>query len=189
MEIKKYWTESVSFQEFLKDAQKRIESPQNQEDMDKKKYYELGMQRMSRVLKTYTPDENHLQVLKEKNFKGKVLIITESWCGDSSQITPVVNAFFEGKNEVKIFYRDSDTTLIDAFLTDGARAIPKVLFLNENFEVFATWGPRPKYGLELLKKFKENPESYPREKFYNDLQVYYARNKGKDIIEEILELL
>ena len=42
---------------------------------------------------------------------------------------------------------------------------------------------------ELLKKFKENPETYPREEFYNDLQVYYAKNKGKDAIQEILELL
>ena len=27
----------------------------------------------------------------------------------------------------------------------------------------------------MLKKFKENPETYPREEFYNDLQVYYAK--------------
>ena len=41
----------------------------------------------------------------------------------------------------------------------------------------------------IVEKFKENPETYPREEFYNDLQVYYAKNKGKDAIQEILELL
>ena len=51
------------------------------------------------------------------------------------------------------------------------------------------WGPRPQFGTELLKKFKENPETYPREEFYNDLQVYYAKNRGKDAITELLELL
>mgnify|MGYP000647399079 CR=1 FL=1 len=65
----------------------------------------------------------------------------------------------------------------------------KILILDENFEVKNVWGPRPQYGTELLKKFKENPETYPREEFYNDLQVYYAKNKGKDAIQEILELL
>jgi hypothetical protein len=38
---------------------------------------------------------------------------------------------------------------------------------------------RPKFGNDLLKKFKENPETYPREEFYNDLQVYYAKNVVK----------
>ena len=43
--------------------------------------------------------------------------------------------------------------------------------------------------MELLKKFKENPETYPREDFYNDLQVYYAKNRGADAIEEIINLI
>ena len=41
----------------------------------------------------------------------------------------------------------------------------------------------------IVEKIQENPETYPREEFYNDLQVYYAKNKGKDAIQEILELL
>ena len=101
-----------------------------------------------------------------------------------------MSKFFEACHaESRIFLRDSDTSLIDQFLTDGTQSIPKVLILNEDFSVKATWGPRPAHGLELLKKFKENPETYPREEFYNDLQVYYAKNKGKDVIEEILNLL
>ena len=90
---------------------------------------------------------------------------------------------------MKIFLKDSDHSLIEQFLTNGTQSIPKILILNENFEVKNVWGPRPKFGTELLKKFKENPETYPREEFYNDLQVYYAKNRGKDAITELLELL
>ena len=79
--------------------------------------------------------------------------------------------------------------MIDQYLTDGTQSIPKILILNSDFSVKNVWGPRPKHGIELLKKFKENPETYPREDFYNDLQVYYAKNKGKDVIDEILSLI
>lgn len=63
------------------------------------------------------------------------------------------------------------------------------MILDKDFQVLNSWGPRPKYGLELLKKFKKNPEIYSKDEFYNDLQVYYAKNRGKDAIDEILELI
>lgn len=189
MSLEQYWNKAVSFEEFLKDTEQKLNEPKTQEEADKKEYYELGLQRMQRALKTFKRNEEDLETLKSKNFKGKVLVITEGWCGDSSQTTPVINEFFKEENEVRIFYRDSDTSLIQQFLTDGSQSIPKVLLLDENYEVVNTWGPRPKYALELLKKYKANPEDYPKEQFYNDLQVYYAKNKGKDTIQEILALL
>ena len=64
-----------------------------------------------------------------------------------------------------------------------------MILLNENHELIAHWGPRPAFGTALLAKFKADPEAYPREEFYNDLQVYYAKNRGKDAITEILELM
>ena len=145
---------------------------------------------MNRTLKTFKIDEEQLNVLKSKNFNGKILIISEPWCGDASATVPAVTKFFEAASiEVKIFLKDSDTSLIEQFLTNGTQSIPKILILDENFEVKNVWGPRPKFGNDLLKKFKENPETYPREEFYNDLQVYYAKNRGKDAITELLELL
>lgn len=38
-------------------------------------------------------------------------------------------------------------------------------------------------------KYKADPEAYPKESFYNDLQIYYAKNRGKDAVQEILDLL
>ena len=187
--MEQYWNNAVTFEQYLKDAKEKIENPKNQDDIDKKYYYELAEQRTNRMLKVFKINEEQLATLKEKNFKGKILVITEAWCGDSSQTLPVIAKFFEGHNEVRIFYRDSDPSLINQFLTNGVQAIPKVLILDENFEVKNTWGPRPKYGFELLQKHKANPEEYTKEQFYNDLQVYYAKNRGKDTISELLELL
>lgn len=186
---KEYWEKSLTLEQYLEENKRRLNSPSSQEEQDFKKYYELAEQRMIRTIKSFKKDPELTEKLESKNFTGKILIISEPWCGDASATVPAVAKFFEDTTETRIFLRDSDTTLIDKFLTAGTRSIPIVVLLNENYEEIAHWGPRSAYGTSLLKKFKEDPEAYPRETFYNDLQVYYAKNKGKDSIEEILDLL
>ncbi|MFC6268732.1 thioredoxin family protein [Frigoriflavimonas asaccharolytica] len=187
--MKEYWDKAVSYEAYKKEGAARLSNPRNEDDVQKKGYYELGLHRMARMEKVYKPSEEDLATLDSKNFTGKILIISEVWCGDASQAIPTLNAFFEGKNEVRIFHRDEDHSLIDQFLTNGGQSIPKVLILNEDFTVKNTWGPRPKHGLELLKKYKTDPDNYTIDDLHNDLQVYYAKNKGKDTIEEILNLI
>lgn len=187
--MQNYWDKAINFDEYLQIANQRLNHPDNEKDVEYNPYYELGIQRMDRTLKKFVVDEEQLNELKSKNFDGKILIISEAWCGDASATVPALVKFFEGQNEVKIFLRDSDTSLIDQFLTNGTQSIPKVIILDKDFKVKNSWGPRPKFGHELLLKYKANPEEYTKDQFYNDLQVYYSRNRGKDSIQEILELL
>ena len=187
--MEEYWKAGISFEEYLKIAEERVEVPKTAADNEMMEYYKLGLQRMNRTLKTLHFDPLQYETLREKNFQGRILIISEAWCGDASATVPAVVRFFEGYNEVRIFLRDSDPSLINQFLTAGTQSIPKILILNEDFSVKAVWGPRPAFGNELLKKFKTQPDTYPREEFYNDLQVYYAKNRGTDVIDEILKLI
>lgn len=187
--MKNYWDQGISFEEYISTAKERLENPSNQKEPEYKQYYELGLQRMDRTLKKYVPDEQQLKELASKNFDGKILIISEAWCGDASATVPALVTFFKGHNEVKIFLRDSDKSLINQYLTNGTESIPKVIILDKDFNVKNSWGPRPKYGYELLMKHKADPGAYPKDNFYNDLQLYYAKNRGKDAVQEILELL
>lgn len=187
--MKNYWDKGISFEEYLEIGKQRLENPATQQEIDYKQYYELGLQRIDRTLKKFIPNEEQLQELASKNFDGKILIISEVWCGDASSTVPALVKFFEGKNEVKIFLRDSDKSLISQFQTNGTESIPKVIILDKDFNVKNSWGPRPQYGKELLMKHKADPEGYPKDNFYNDLQIYYAKNRGKDAVQEILELL
>ncbi|MEN4759044.1 thioredoxin family protein [Chryseobacterium sp. C39-AII1] len=187
--MKNYWDKGISFEEYIEIGKQRLENPATQQEIDYKQYYELGLQRIDRTLKKFIPNEEQLQELAAKNFDGKILIISEVWCGDASSTVPALVKFFEGKNEVKIFLRDSDKSLISQFQTNGTESIPKVIILDKDFNVKNSWGPRPQYGKELLMKHKADPEGYPKDTFYNDLQIYYAKNRGKDAVQEILELL
>ena len=188
--MKNYWAKGIDYPTYILDTIKKIEALKNSEDQEAKtylNYYELGLTRMQRVDKTYHPQPEFLETLENKNFKGKILIISEAWCGDAAMIVPVIAHFFEGKNEVKIVYRDENEDLINQFLTNGGKSIPIVLILDENENLLSSWGPRPTAGLELLKKYKSNPEEYTADMFHNDLQIYYTKNKGYDIIQELLE--
>ncbi|SHG56300.1 thioredoxin family protein [Chryseobacterium vrystaatense] len=187
--MKNYWDQGISFEEYIRIGRERLENPSNQLETEYKQYYELGLQRMDRTLKKYVPDEEQLKGLATKNFDGKILIISEAWCGDASATVPALVTFFEGHNEVRIFLRDNDKSLISQFMTNGTESIPKVIILDKDFNVKNSWGPRPKFGHELLLKHKADPEAYPKDNFYNDLQLYYAKNRGKDAVQEILELL
>ena len=188
IDIKKYWNDSLNLTEYIQTGADRMASGDTPAEF--REYYELGHHRTERALKTFKIDEDELQKVKDKVFDGKILIISEPWCGDASATVPAVYTFFETAGiETRIFLRDHDVELINQVLTDGTQSIPKVLILNNHFEVINSWGPRPKHGLDLLKKYKNDPVAYPKDDFYNDLQVYYAKNRGKDVIAEILELI
>ncbi len=188
MDIKQYWDKAVSYTEYLRDAGERLGNPKDTQEADYAEYYRLGIQRMNRMTEKYLPNSEQVETLAKKKFNGKILIISESWCGDASQVIPVVVKFFE-QFEVKISYRDQEPSLIDSYLVNGGKSIPIVIFLDENFNEITHWGPRPKHGTELLNKHKANPEEFTRNQFYVELQTYYAKNRGFDTIEELLELL
>lgn len=102
--MKNYWNQAITFQQYLEVAEQRLHHPLDDEQKEFHEYYELGVQRMERALKTFKVDDELLKSLKAKNFEGKLLIISEPWCGDASATVPAVTQFFEAAgNEVKIF--------------------------------------------------------------------------------------
>ncbi len=48
---------------------------------------------MNRMLKVFKPTDEDFKTLEAKKFNGKILIISEPWCGDASQLVPVLARF------------------------------------------------------------------------------------------------
>ena len=108
-------------------------------------YTQLNTKRMDRWDKTLRiPNEtvDHVKALKQKM---TWLVLTESWCGDASPSLPVMNKLAEltPNLDLKIVLRDEHPELMDLFLTNGTRSIPKVIVLDSlTQKVLGEWGPR-----------------------------------------------
>lgn len=159
-------------------------------DQKIKEYINLNQRRMYRVEKTYRISNELAKRVKSLKHKAYWLILTEHWCGDAAQILPVLNALAhlsEGKIEIKLVYRDENERLMDAFLTNGSRSIPKLIQLDGYLNVTGIWGPRPIAAQKLVKELKANPAT---EAIYADeLHLWYAKNRQQELEKEISELL
>lgn len=154
-------------------------------------YTKLNAQRMNRLDKKMKLDENLLQALETLNGEYIWLVITEGWCGDAAQILPIFQKIAESTDKIslQVILRDDHPELIDNFLTDGAKAIPKLISMDKGSkEVVATWGPRPAPAQQMLMEFKANP-SLSYDEFSLSLQKWYNRDKGKTTQEELIQVL
>lgn len=154
-------------------------------------YTKLGDKRMSRWEKTFKISEEVRQKLKSLDKELVLLVLTESWCGDAAASLPIMNKIAEASPNItlKIVLRDESLNLMDTFLTNGARSIPKVIVFDKvNNEIVGEWGPRPSIATQMVEDFKKNHGKLTDE-FKQELQVWYNKNKGQNILEDILELL
>ncbi len=159
-------------------------------DLKIRAFISLNQHRMVRVEKTYNPGSAIVEKLKALKEKMYWLVLTEHWCGDASQILPVFNALSElsgGKIEMKLVYRDQNPELMDACLTDGTRSIPKLLQLDQYFNVTAIWGPRPTIAQNLVKELKSYPPTAAD--YATGLHLWYAKDKQQSLEAEISKLL
>lgn len=153
-------------------------------------YTALNYQRMKRLDKTIKVDDTQIKEFQKLNKEINWLIITEAWCGDAAQVIPVLNKMAEATKTIKIklAYRDQHPQLMDLFLTNGARSIPKLIALDRNQNILYTWGPRPAEATKMVNDFKIKNGSLTTQ-FKQDLQIWYNKNKGQGVIQDQLLLL
>lgn len=150
----------------------------------------LNVARMNRVEKTFTLTPHLQQALDELRMPLKWLVISEGWCGDSAQILPALQKIAEvsnGKIQMKSILRDENPQLMDAFLSNGTRSVPKLICMDDSFNVLATWGPRPETAQQLVLQLKSDPRTAPL--FKEELHKWYAKDRSQTIEEEIAKLL
>ncbi|MGF1922600.1 MAG: thioredoxin family protein [Bacteroidia bacterium] len=154
-------------------------------------YTKMNLQRMKRVEKTTILDESLLAAIHNVKHRYHFLVITEGWCGDAAQIVPVIEKIVSvapDKFSLRLVLRDKNIPLIDAHLTNGGRAIPVLLILNENKElIMPKWGPRPVLLQSLLSGWKENHPDH--ERVAELLHGWYAKDKTHETQKELTTVL
>lgn len=162
----------------------------NDQSADLLHYSELNEVRMNRLEKTLKMDTEILASLQKIQTKQTWLVIAEGWCGDVAQILPIIKLMTDAVEnlELKIVFRDENDALMSEFLTNGARSIPKVLFLDENQNVINHWGPRPEGARNLILDYKAK-HGVVDEPAKIALQKWYLDDKGISTMKEIVTTL
>ena len=163
----------------------------HQQSEDLLLYTQLNETRMNRLDKKTVIAESAVQKLLHLKKQYVWLVLSEGWCGDAAQLLPIMNklASFSQHIELKIAFRDENDALMHLFLTNGNRAIPKLIILDkDSSEVIGNWGPRPKGAADLIKSYKRQYGVIDATA-KTELQLWYLHDKGISTQNEIIELM
>lgn len=154
-------------------------------------YARLNQQRMVRLEKTVQVQPELQAAVLGLPRRYVWLVITEGWCGDAAQLVPVLEAVARASNgriEARYLLRDEHLPLMDRYLTNGSRSIPKLVVLQaDTLAEAATWGPRPAPAHELVLRLKA--EGLAIKEVATHLHAWYAQDKTLTTQQELLALV
>lgn len=129
--------------------------------------------------------------LRHVKNKWKWMIISEAWCGDGAQNIPIIAKIAQIMPNVSLQFilRDEHPEIIDAHLTNGTRAIPKLICYNEAEVEIGSWGPRPANIQKNVHSLKQQQPGISHEDLVKNIHLWYARDKGQSIQFELFELI
>lgn len=183
---------SFNYQEYMDLMEDLVlsESTTGEINKDRVDFTALNYKRSMRLNKKLQLSESQTSTFNEVGMKQTWLVITESWCGDAAQTLPVLNKLAETSEniELRIILRDEHPELMDNFLTNGTRSIPKLIILDSDREVVTSWGPRTAAATKLVTDYKEKFGKIDAE-FKTQLQKWYNTDKGVSIINELSEII
>ncbi len=193
MNLKPYLQKSLSYDEYwslFENLVKNNTSTGQNKTQEMADYTKLNFQRSRRVHKQFQALPELQDALENIDSKITWLAITEPWCGDASQNLPVFHELSKINKNIsfKLVLRDENPVLMDSFLTNGTRSIPKLLQFDEAMNISALWGPRPEPLQKMMMAYKINPH-VEKQQFYEEMQAWYNLDRGKTLQSEILEMI
>jgi hypothetical protein len=161
-------------------------------------YTEQNVERMQNLDKTIVLTAETLGKLSKITEKQTWLTISEGWCGDASQVVPIIERMAAANPNIthEIIFRDEHLDIMDAFLTDGGRSIPKTIVLDADGNVQNTWGPRPS-GLQIVvNELRQKMSTMTKDEqkaYFEDVKTivhnWYAEDKTASTQEEFRAIL
>ncbi|MCB9236037.1 MAG: thioredoxin family protein [Bacteroidia bacterium] len=163
--------------------------PNQSEDLTH--YAVLNRARMKRLDKTFEMDPDLRKLLQNLDKKWFWVVLTEGWCGDAAQNVPILAALAAAHPGIdfRILLRDEHPEVMAAYLTNGGKAIPKLIVLEaDTLAEVGVWGPRPAPAQEMVMAFKANPTE-PYSEFVKKVQAWYNHDGNATIQQEFKALL
>ncbi|UTW66483.1 thioredoxin family protein [bacterium SCSIO 12643] len=152
----------------------------------------MNLHRFNRLENKYQVSEDFKAVLNQIKGNWTWYLITEGWCGDASQTVPVIAKMAEVSDRIdlKVLLRDDNPEIMDKYLTNGGKAIPILVAINEETgEELKHWGPRPKMIQKMVDDYKATHPDFDKHDFAKKLHVWYTKDKGMAVEEDIIDVL
>ncbi|WP_440999145.1 thioredoxin family protein [Fodinibius sp. SL11] len=154
-------------------------------------YTKMNVQRMSRWDNRVELNDSLANKLNNLDEDWIWVVLTEAWCGDAAQNIPALVKMAETSEniDVRFILRDQNLDIMDEYLTNGGRSIPKLVCLDaETLEEIGTWGPRPEMAQQKAMEWKED-DSVSKEEWAKNLHKWYAKNRNKELQKEFEQLI
>lgn len=182
----------MDFQQYQTHFQDILSSPNPSAPYDNADYLDytkLNWSRQQRWLKTGLLNPILSKAIADIDKPQQWIIITEPWCGDASHTVPFIHMLTQLNPLINASYqlRDTEPFLIEQYLTNGGKAIPKLIVRDEAGNDLVNWGPRPVACQEVYSKLTAEKADFETVK--TELQKWYNQDKGVSFQQELLEAL
>lgn len=173
------------FQEILSNPN----APAPYNNIDYLDYAKLNWARQQRWLKTGVVDPVLAEAITNIAAPQQWIIITEPWCGDASHTVPFIYKLSTLSPLISTSYqlRDAEPFLIEQYLTNGGKSIPKLIIRDESGNDLVNWGPRPVACQAMYNELTAAKADFGTIK--TELQKWYNADKGKSFQRELLEAI
>ncbi|GLU50904.1 thioredoxin [Dyadobacter frigoris] len=168
--------------------EQRTTGPKQSDELNH--YTKLNLHRMQRLNKTVVLSESLKIAISQIQFPQIWYVLTEAWCGDAAQNIPVLAAIAKLNPliDIQLILRDENPDIMDEYLTNGGRSIPKLIAVDGEFNEIFNWGPRPAGAQQMLMEYKESAIK-PYKEFSEDIQKWYTADKTQSMQKELLVIL
>jgi hypothetical protein len=153
-------------------------------------YTRMNLHRMRRGEKSAVLTDEMLETLQKVERNMVWVVITEAWCGDAAQNLPGIMKMADASPliDLKLLLRDDNLDVMDAYLTNGGRSIPKLIALDaETLEELGTWGPRPEAAQQLVMDAKAQNMDF--KEMAEKLHGWYGKDRSRTLQQEFIPLL
>jgi hypothetical protein len=176
------------YRSMIEDLLKNNQTTGNDQSEGYVDYTRQNVHRMNRMEQWVKIPED-LSILITRPYQW--LVLSEAWCGDASQNVPVMAALAKAlpNIDLKIVLRDEHPALMAHFLTNGGKAIPKLIVIDPaTQQVLAHWGPRPQEAQNLVMEMKKNP-NVDHHALATEVFKWYAKDKGVSTVAELVDVM
>lgn len=152
-------------------------------------YVKLNQRRMERWMKQGILNPELIAAVQRIDKPQTWTIITEPWCGDAAHTQPFIErvAAMNALITIDFQLRDSPPFLIESHLTNGKRAIPKLIITDSQENEIASWGSRPAQCQALFHQLVA--ARVPHDEKEIAIQKWYNEDKGVSVQLELLAIL